>query len=122
MGSESAFFIYGFRVQQARWEEFERWARERGINFWKQQPGIISYQTFRSLPGSPLQKLLGGRRVEADVISVVEAASVQWLRHIMQQAEFRRIQRETLHFIVPGSAWHQIASCAYRWSHEKVAY
>ena len=112
-GDTRVYLRFEFRIRPGMSEPFEVWARDRGMQFWPRQPGILSYRTFRPVPGSPLQKRLGGKRCRAHGWSFIEGVSLAAIETAMKTAEFRAIQREFLAFLEPGSVTHSVDSCSH---------
>lgn len=110
------FLRFEFRIRPGMFEQFEVWARAQGTTFWPHQPGILSYRTFRPIPGSPLQKRLGGKRSPAHGWSLIEGESLAAIETAMKTVSFRTIQREFLSYIEPGSVAHSVDFC----SHETI--
>lgn len=107
-------FIYRFRVNPQNAIAFQTWAKERGMIFWGQLPGVIRYRTFRpELGGGRIATALAGQASPVDVISQVEVVDRETLDRIIASTEFQHIQHELLDFVIQDSLEYAILDCAY---------
>ena len=109
-------FIYDFRINPEAFEDFQIWAKTKGMQFWESQKGVLRYQTFRrqsQMTFDHITHKLSGDSKHIDVFSEVELEDSAQLESIIKTPEFLSMQEELMEFVESDSLSHSILHKAY---------